>query len=148
MLAGSVRQRLQAVYADASLDDAAKLAAFNAANGTAFLNALAWMKADFADDGILQQAGNLQIAGAGLAAEQFNIENTAIICFAAGTMILTAEGERAIETLTAGDMVWTLDHGYQPLRWIGAGPAGSPRPSHLAKRARRCGCKPSPMSMA
>ena len=33
---------------------------------------------------------------------------------------LPAEGERAIETLTAGDMVWTLDHGYQPLRWIGA----------------------------
>lgn len=40
-------------------------------------------------------------------------------CFVAGTLIQTALGERAIETLKAGDMVMTLDHGLQPLRWIG-----------------------------
>jgi hypothetical protein len=40
-------------------------------------------------------------------------------CFVAGTMILTSEGERAVETLTPGDLVMTQDDGAQPLRWIG-----------------------------
>lgn len=40
-------------------------------------------------------------------------------CFCAGTMIETATGPRPIETLAAGDLVRTLDHGLQPLRWIG-----------------------------
>lgn len=41
-------------------------------------------------------------------------------CFCAGTLIETATGPRPIETLQAGDLVRTLDHGLQPLRWIGA----------------------------
>ncbi|MEQ3624365.1 MAG: Hint domain-containing protein [Celeribacter sp.] len=41
------------------------------------------------------------------------------ICFVAGTLILTAQGERPIETLVPGDMVVTRDHGLAPLRWIG-----------------------------
>jgi Ca2+-binding RTX toxin-like protein len=102
-----------------SFYNTAALNAFNTANGTNFGNALAWMKSDWSDDGVLQGAGNLRIEGAGLAANQFNVENTAIICFTEGTLILTAGGEREIETLVPGDMVWTLDHGYQPLRWIG-----------------------------
>lgn len=40
-------------------------------------------------------------------------------CFVAGTMILTSEGERAVETLTPGDLVMTQDDGAQPLRWVG-----------------------------
>lgn len=40
-------------------------------------------------------------------------------CFAAGTMILTTRGEVAIETLSVGDLVRTLDCGDQPIRWIG-----------------------------
>ncbi|TQS70013.1 Hint domain-containing protein [Rhodobacteraceae bacterium] len=42
------------------------------------------------------------------------------ICFAAGTMIDTAHGARAIETLVAGDLVMTKDHGARPIRWIGS----------------------------
>ncbi|MGL6209085.1 MAG: Hint domain-containing protein [Paracoccaceae bacterium] len=42
-----------------------------------------------------------------------------LICFTAGTQILTADGARAVETLTHGDLIWTLDDGMQPLRWIG-----------------------------
>ena len=42
------------------------------------------------------------------------------ICFAAGTFIKTQTGERPIEDLTAGDLVLTMDHGYQPIRWIGS----------------------------
>lgn len=38
------------------------------------------------------------------------------ICFAAGTMILTAQGEVAIEDLRAGDLVHTKDGGLQEIR--------------------------------
>ena len=42
-----------------------------------------------------------------------------IVCFAAGTMIRTDKGDIAVEALQAGDMVWTRDNGFQPLRWAG-----------------------------
>jgi len=42
-----------------------------------------------------------------------------IPCFVAGTMILTPEGEKRVESLAPGDMVITKDDGPQPLRWIG-----------------------------
>jgi len=41
------------------------------------------------------------------------------VCFAAGTWIATPQGEMAVETLRPGDMVLTLDHGPQPLLWVG-----------------------------
>jgi hypothetical protein len=41
------------------------------------------------------------------------------VCFAAGTLIATPQGERAVETLAAGDLVLTLDAGAQPLLWVG-----------------------------
>lgn len=40
-------------------------------------------------------------------------------CFVAGTLILTPEGERPVETLRPGDLVMTQDDGAQPLRWVG-----------------------------
>ncbi|MEL6477749.1 MAG: Hint domain-containing protein, partial [Pseudomonadota bacterium] len=40
-------------------------------------------------------------------------------CFTPGTLILTPEGERPVETLWPGDLVVTADHGPQPVRWIG-----------------------------
>lgn len=42
-----------------------------------------------------------------------------IPCFVAGTRISTPSGEVPVETLTPGDLVLTLDHGPQPVRWIG-----------------------------
>lgn len=42
-----------------------------------------------------------------------------VACFTRGTIIETDKGPRAIETLRAGDLVWTLDSGHQPIRWIG-----------------------------
>ncbi|MDB6454035.1 Hint domain-containing protein [Falsirhodobacter sp. 20TX0035] len=42
-----------------------------------------------------------------------------IICFTPGAFIHTPAGLRPIETLAAGDLVLTRDHGPQPVRWIG-----------------------------
>ncbi|MFN4201812.1 MAG: Hint domain-containing protein [Tabrizicola sp.] len=48
-----------------------------------------------------------------------DIENVVIVCFTAGTRIMTEHGPVAVEDLRAGDMVVTRDNGLQPLRWIG-----------------------------
>ncbi len=40
-------------------------------------------------------------------------------CFASGTPILTASGERAVETLLAGDVVLTASGEALPVRWVG-----------------------------
>jgi hypothetical protein len=41
------------------------------------------------------------------------------VCFAAGTHIMAKHGEVAVEELAVGDLIRTLDHGFQPLRWVG-----------------------------
>ncbi|MBI1494494.1 Hint domain-containing protein [Halocynthiibacter styelae] len=46
-------------------------------------------------------------------------EARGLVCFVGGTMIETDKGEIAIENLRPGDMIATLDQGFQPLRWIG-----------------------------
>jgi hypothetical protein len=42
------------------------------------------------------------------------------VCFTSGTQIATVSGDRLIEDLVAGDLVLTMDRGYQPIRWIGS----------------------------
>lgn len=42
------------------------------------------------------------------------------ICFAKGTKIETISGYRKIEELKEGDLLRTLDGGWQPIRWVGA----------------------------
>ncbi len=51
-------------------------------------------------------------------------------CFAAGTMLRSESGMVAAETLRVGDRVWTLDRGFQPIRWVG-------RQDHLAYDMQR-----------
>jgi len=99
------------------------LADWNSANpNQQYLNPLDWLRADQADDGILQNAGGVRIQnnGSAVVASQLNRENTGVVCFTAGTRIMTVSGERPIETLEPGDLVLTMDHGYQPIRWIGS----------------------------
>lgn len=40
------------------------------------------------------------------------------LCFGQGSLILTENGETAVECLRRGDLVMTLDHGLQPITWI------------------------------
>lgn len=58
-----------------------------------------------------------RIAKIGFNAEILDVEIPT--CFVAGTLIRTVSGEVAIEDLKVGDLVWTADHGPQPLRWVG-----------------------------
>ena len=48
-----------------------------------------------------------------------DIENVVIVCFSAGTRIMTDRGPVAVEQLQPGDLVLTRDNGFQPLRWVG-----------------------------
>ncbi len=43
-----------------------------------------------------------------------------IICFVRGTEIRTDRGDLPVEALLPGDLVMTVDHGLQPIRWIGS----------------------------
>jgi Ca2+-binding RTX toxin-like protein len=104
----------------------------------AYYDSMDELRADFADDGIFNQSNaldnegnatdysnNTQFSGGsvtmqGATPASFTADNTGVVCFANGTMIATAGGEVAVEDLRPGDLVQTMDHGFQPLRWIGA----------------------------
>jgi hypothetical protein len=42
-----------------------------------------------------------------------------IACFTEGTLIATGRGEVRVEDLAVGDLVLTVDHGLQAVRWVG-----------------------------
>lgn len=73
---------------------------------------------DYDGDGVIDNEGD----------GKFNIDNNLIageiingaVCLTRGTLIDTPAGPRFIETLQEGDLVNTLDHGAQPIRWIGS----------------------------
>jgi len=53
--------------------------------------------------------------------DSWSITGASIIpCFTSGTQISTPNGDRAIEELRVGDLIRTLDQGFQPLRWCGS----------------------------
>ncbi|WP_417522778.1 Hint domain-containing protein [Marinovum sp.] len=102
-----------------------------------YYDSLDELRADQADDGILNQSNAFDTEGRavdysdntqfgtrsmtvqGATADSYSYDNTGIVCFAAGTRILTPRGEVPVESLTPGDLVITLDRGLQPLLWIG-----------------------------
>lgn len=47
------------------------------------------------------------------------VEVETVPCFCAGTLIDTPDGPRPVESLRAGDLVDTVDHGPRPLVWVG-----------------------------
>ena len=70
---------------------------------------------------------------------------TIVVCFAAGTRILTDQGEVAVETLAEGDQVITLETGGRvprPVRWLGrrrVNLASHPNPESAAPVRVRAG---------
>lgn len=102
-----------------------------------FYDSLAELRADFLDDGVLNQSNHLDLKGnatdysdndkfgngsltfQGLNATGFKTENTGVICFASGTAIRTARGDVPVDDLHIGDRVCTLDNGLQMIVWIG-----------------------------
>jgi hypothetical protein len=61
----------------------------------------------------------LQICGASEGPSFQVAEYSTPICFDAGTPILTPDGWRPVETLSARDLVMTRDSGPQPITWTG-----------------------------
>jgi len=49
-----------------------------------------------------------------------NVDQEILPCFVAGTHILTDKGETKVEDLCTGDLIITMDHGLQPVRWVGS----------------------------
>lgn len=50
---------------------------------------------------------------------EWDINRERPFCFLAGTHLRTPEGERAVETVRAGELVLTADGTAKPIRWIG-----------------------------
>ncbi|MCA3390139.1 MAG: Hint domain-containing protein, partial [Roseomonas sp.] len=60
-----------------------------------------------------------------------------VVCFAAGTRIVTPNGEDAVENLRAGDMVLAMRNGqagFEPLRWVGFMDIAVPRNAAMAAK--------------
>lgn len=49
---------------------------------------------------------------------QFTRDDRQFVCYAPGVQIKTPDGPRAVEALQPGDLVCTLDHGPQVVRWV------------------------------
>ncbi|MEL7465537.1 MAG: Hint domain-containing protein [Pseudomonadota bacterium] len=94
------------------------------------------LRADFADNGVLDQSNaadskggavdysdNTAMSGGttfqGASRSSFTQDNTNVICFVEGVMILTSEGERPVETLRPGDRVATVGGASAELIWAG-----------------------------
>ncbi|MEP4195127.1 MAG: Hint domain-containing protein [Aliishimia sp.] len=50
------------------------------------------------------------------ATDQYEYSTVAVVCFAQGTKITVPEGECLVEDLKPGDLILTLDRGFQPLQ--------------------------------
>jgi hypothetical protein len=61
-------------------------------------------------------ASHVQFLGTG---QQKTLVTTEVICFMAGTMIRTPDGEVAVETLARGDLVLTAEGLARPVSWLG-----------------------------
>jgi Ca2+-binding RTX toxin-like protein len=98
---------------------------------SSYYDAMNELRADFLDDGILNQSNaadysnNTQfqpgdgIVFQGATTSDFTTDSTGVVCFTTGSQIRTPDGDRPIEELKVGDLVETLDGGPQPIKWIG-----------------------------
>ncbi len=86
------------------------------------LTGYGWARTDVAYTSADNQSGVVTFVdanGAILGTMNFAEIEQVIPCFAAGTLIETPQGPRAVESLRPDDLVLTLDDGPQPVRWVG-----------------------------
>ena len=76
-----------------------------------------WSTLTITDDDVLTGKSGTVLLDDGSLLTFSEIET--IICFTPGTRITTPMGLRPVEDLRPGDLVLTLDHGLQPVRWAG-----------------------------
>ena len=92
---------------------------------TVDITGFGWTRIDLVYDPLNNENGTITFFGPGpgfavVGTLTFtDIENLVIVCFTAGTRIMTDRGPVLVEDLCAGDMVVTRDNGAQPLRWVG-----------------------------
>jgi Ca2+-binding RTX toxin-like protein len=105
---------------------------------SAFYDSIFELRADFDDDGILNQSNATDLGGdptdysdntqfgpddsltfQGANQNSFSSDNTGVVCFTTGTLILTPTAEIPVECLRPGDLVMTKDNGPRPIVWSG-----------------------------
>lgn len=84
------------------------------------------LRTDIGDDGLANQStgdftDNTSLAGGsiffdGVAQNDLTFDNVNLACFVAGTRIETSDGLIPVDDLRIGQLIRTLDHGFQPLR--------------------------------
>ena len=103
---------------------------------SSYYDNLVELRADFADEGILNQSNSIANGGTvdysnntamtgtltltGATTGDLTYDTTNVTCFTSGTMIRTERGLVAVDELKQGDLVWTKDNGYKPIQWIGS----------------------------
>jgi Hint domain len=68
----------------------------------------------------IQTGALTNVAGSDAAIVSTRNDQVNTVCFTRGAMLRTARGLRPIETLRAGDLVWTADRGLRPVLWVGS----------------------------
>lgn len=102
-----------------------------------FYDHLTEVRADFDDDGVLNQSNSVENGGTvdysdnarfgrsdsltfqNADRNSFTADNTNVVCFTKGTLIKTPSGDVPVELLQVGDIVQTRDNGPLPIQWIG-----------------------------
>ncbi|MCK8462556.1 Hint domain-containing protein [Aliiroseovarius sp. S1339] len=103
---------IQAIYNGDSVDDPVNGGGYSGFSNTATQSGTV---EDFGND---QDGFSIQRTSTGFTNSQTPTPGADIVCFASGTLIETPDGHTPIEQLRAGDLVNTLDDGFQPIRWI------------------------------
>ncbi|MEO1239789.1 MAG: Hint domain-containing protein [Pseudomonadota bacterium] len=67
-----------------------------------------------------QQLRVVEVAGTVAEVHRLTDQPTGVICFSAGTQLLTPDGLKRVEDLSEGDRVQTKDDGAQEILWIGS----------------------------
>lgn len=126
-----------AIFYNANITEAEFIALNNPAAGTVLIPVTHWQplnnsggdtvnlfndqgatiaSTSYTDDASPGQSLNYTVTGT---YEGAGTPDPGIVCFTGGSLVTCANGAKPIEDLVVGDLVQTLDHGLQPLRWIG-----------------------------